>query len=144
MGDDWRAVIAEWKGELGFIGKNLSGGNVQMGMVNGEPGVSPMELLLLGVAGCTGMDIASLMPKMRQKMTDLKITVRGKRASDHPRMFTAIEIVYELWGDDLNPKMVEDAIQLSEYKYCSASAMLSKAAEIHSRYILHSVQEFIA
>ena len=144
MGDDWRAVIAEWKGELGFIGKNLSGGHVQMGMVNGEPGVSPMEMLLLGVAGCTGMDIASLLPKMRQKVTDLKISVRGKRALDHPRIFTEIEILYELWGDDLDSKLVENAIQLSENKYCSASAMLAKAAEIHTRTIIHPVLHSIA
>jgi putative redox protein len=139
MADEWKEVVAEWQGELGFIGHNPGGGKVQMGLVSGTPGVSPMELLLLGVAGCTGMDVASLLPKMRQKLTDMRVTVRGKRAPDHPRIYTEIEVVYELWGENLNPKSVEDAIGLSEVKYCSASAMLRAVAKFQSRYIIHPV-----
>lgn len=139
MADDWREVVANWQGELGFIGENHRGGAVQMGAVGEQPGVSPMELLLLGLAGCTGMDVASLLPKMRQKLTDLRVTVRGKRAADHPRIFSEIEVLYELWGENLNPKSVEDAIELSEVKYCSASAMLRAAAQIRSHYIIHPV-----
>jgi putative redox protein len=139
MTDVWREVAAEWQGELGFIGSSPSGGQVQMGMVEGKPGVTPMEMLLLGVAGCTGMDVASILPKMRQKLTGLKISVRGKRADEHPKIFTEIEVLYELWGEDLDPKAVENAIELSEVKYCSASAMLKAAAQIRSSYRIYPV-----
>ncbi len=139
MADDWKEVIAEWQGELGFIGMNPSGGRVQMGAVEGQPGVSPMEILLLAVAGCTGMDVASILTKMRQNLTDLRITVRGNRVTDHPRVYKEIEVLYELWGEDLDIRSVENAIELSEIKYCSVSAMLRNGVEISSRYIIHPV-----
>lgn len=80
-----------------------------MGVVDGKPGVTPMEMLLLGVAGCTGMDVASILTKMRQKLTGLKISVRGKRFDEHPKIFTEIEVLYELWARP-DPKAVENAI----------------------------------
>jgi putative redox protein len=134
MNQDWREVSAHWAGEMGFIGKNLSGGSVQMGVVDGCPGASPMELLLLGLAGCTGVDIVHILGKKRITPDRFEVRVRGKRADDHPRVYTEIEIEYLLWADDLNPKAVEQAIQLSEDKYCSASTMLSKTARIRSSY----------
>lgn len=137
MTDVWREVAAEWQGELGFTGNSPSGGQVQMGVVDGKPGVTPMEMLLLGVAGCTGMDVASILTKMRQKLTGLKISVRGKRFDEHPKIFTEIEVLYELWGEDLDPKAVENAIELSEVKYCSASAMLRAAAQLRSSYRIY-------
>jgi putative redox protein len=144
MAEDWREVVADWQGELGFIGRNPSGGSVQMGVVQGNPGVSPMEMLLLGVAGCTGMDVASILTKMRQNLIDLRVTVRGKRAEEHPRVYTEIEVLYELWGDELDPKMVSNAIELSEIKYCSASAMLKAAAKLQSSYLIHPVKQSIS
>jgi len=134
MSQDWKEVSAQWVGELGFIGKNLSGGKVQMGTVDGQPGASPMELLLLGMAGCTGVDIVHILGKKRITLDQFDVRVRGKRADEHPRVYTEIEIEYLLWADDLNPKDVDQAIRLSEEKYCSASAMLSKTAKIRSRY----------
>jgi len=112
-----------------------------MGTVAGEPGVTPMELLLLGLAGCTGMDVASILLKMRQKLVDFKINVRGKRADDHPKIYTEIEVTFELWGDDLDPSAVQAAIELSEVKYCSASAMLRTAAQIRSKYLIHQLTQ---
>jgi putative redox protein len=144
MADEWREVVANWQGDLGFIGKNISGGTVQMGAMQGEPGISPMEMLLLGVAGCTGMDVASILAKMRQNLVDLRITVRGKRAETHPRIYTEIEVYYELWGYALDPKMVSDAIELSEVKYCSASAMLKASAELCSSFIIHPTEQVVS
>ena len=89
-----------------------------------------MELLLMGLAGCTGMDVVSILSKQRQVLKDLQIQVRGKRAPEHPKVFTNIEITFLFWGDGLNPERIEQAIQLSEEKYCSASAMLGAVAEI--------------
>ena len=141
MTDDWREVSAEWVGETAFEGRNLTGGSVQMGSVHGQPGLSPMELILIGVAGCTGMDVVSILGKKRQKFDKFEIKVRGKRAETHPRVYTEIEVTYEFWGEQLDPKMVEQAIHLSEEKYCSVSAMLSAKATISSRYIIHQKTE---
>ncbi|HIE57741.1 MAG TPA: OsmC family peroxiredoxin [Anaerolineales bacterium] len=118
---------------MGFIGQNTRGGTVQMGEIDGQPGIAPMEMLLLGLAGCTGVDVAHILRKKRAHLDDLEITVRAWRADQHPKVYVEIEIQYLLWGD-LKPKDVEQAIQLSEEKYCSASAMLGKTAKIHSTY----------
>jgi putative redox protein len=136
MSGEWKEVVAVWRGESAFIGANQSGGSVQMGTLDGQPGISPMEMLLLGVAGCTGMDIVSILSKKRQKLIEFQVRVRGKRADQHPKIYTEIEVVYLLWGDQIDPKAVEQAIQLSEEKYCSASVMLRAAAKIHSSFQL--------
>ena len=134
MSQEWREVSAEWQGEMGFIGKNQAGGSIQMGTTGQQPDVSPMELLLLGVAGCTGIDIVHILRKKRIKLDQFKVCVRGKRADDHPKIYTEIEIEYLLWAEELSTKAVEQAIELSEEKYCSASAMMSKSAEMRSSY----------
>jgi putative redox protein len=141
MSDEWKEVVAEWRGEYAFVGTNLSGGSVQMGSLEGKPGVSPMEMLLLGVAGCTGVDIVSILSKKRLDLQAFQVKVRGKRADEHPKVYTEIEVIYHLWGENLPHKDVEQAIQLSEEKYCSASATLRGVAHIHSRYVLHAPGE---
>lgn len=137
MDDSWREVVAEWGGEMGFIGRNPAGGCVQMGTLNGQPGIGPMEMLLLGVAGCTGMDVVSILKKMRQDLQAFQVQVRGNRRSDYPQIFTEIEVIYHLWGEELDPKSVKSAIELSELKYCSASAMLSAAAQMRSSFHIY-------
>ena len=141
MADEWKEVFVEWVGESAFLGRNLVGGCVQIGTLQGQPGLGPMELLLLGVAGCTGMDIVSILSKKRQKIEKFEVHVKGKRAETHPRVFTEIEVIYQFWGDKIEPKMVEQAIHLSEEKYCSASAMLSTTARIRSNYVIHQVDD---
>jgi putative redox protein len=141
MVDSWREISIDWKGELGFEGRNSTGGTVQIGKVEDRPGVSPMELLLMGLAGCAGMDIVSILTKKRQALKDFQVQVRGKRAVEHPKIFTEIEVTYLLWGDALDPKGVERAIQLSEEKYCSASAMLGAVAKISSTYRILSTDK---
>ena len=138
MNNEWKEAVAEWRGESVFVGKNTTGGSVQMGTLDNHPGISPMELLLLSVAGCTGVDVASILMKKRQPFQDFQVRVRGKRADTYPRVYTNIEISYHLWGNDIDPKAVEQAIKLSEEKYCSVSAMLKTSAEISSTYIVHS------
>jgi len=134
MSQEWKEVSAEWQGEMGFIGKNQTSGSIQIGTIGQQPGVSPMELLLLGVAGCTGVDIVNILKKKRISLDQFEVRVRGKRADNHPKIYTEIEIEYLLWAEELSPKAVEQAIELSEEKYCSASAMMSKSAEIRSSY----------
>ena len=93
-------------------------------------GVRPMEMLLLGVAGCTMIDVVTTLKKMRQDLMHLKTKVNAERADDHPKVFTEIHIQFELKGKDLDSKKVEKAISLSAEKYCSASIILGKTANI--------------
>ena len=134
MNQAWREVSARWQGDMSFAGKNQTGGSVQMGTIEEQPGISPMELLLLGVAGCTGIDIVHILGKKRIVLDNFEVRVRGKRAEDYPQVYTDIEITYLFWAENLSTKAVEQAIQLSEEKYCSASAMMGKSAEMHSSY----------
>jgi putative redox protein len=141
MADQWREIEAEWKGGGTFIGRNTSGGTVQMGKLNDRPGVSPMELILVGLAGCTGVDIADILEKKREPLKALKVKVRGKRSEDFPKIYKEIEVTYLIWGDGIKPKSVERAIQLSEEKYCSVSAMIRSVADIRSSYQIFSSDE---
>lgn len=97
-------------------------------------GASPMELLLVGMAGCTGMDVVDILRKKRQQVHGLEVRIEGTRCDTHPMVYTEIDVVYVVRGRDIPPKAVEDAIHLSETKYCGAGAMLGKTAKINSRY----------
>lgn len=134
MSEGWTEITAAWKGEMTFVGQNPAGGTVQMGPLDGKPGVGPMQLLLVGLAGCTGVDILGIMQKKRAKLTDMQVKVAAKRADDYPMIWTDIKVTYLLWGEDIKPKDVEQAIELSEDKYCSVGIMLGKSAKIKSEY----------
>jgi putative redox protein len=134
MAEQWRVIEAEWQSESAFIGRNEAGGTVQMGTLADKPGISPMELVLVGLAGCTGVDIVDILKKKRQPLKGLRVKVRGKKAEDFPKVYREIEVEYLIFGKDINPKAVEQAIRLSEEKYCSVSAMLCASAEIRSMY----------
>jgi len=99
-----------------------------------EAGSRPMELFLISLAGCTGMDVVSLLEKMRVKLDDFKMEVEAERAETHPKVFTKIHIEFLFWGKDIDPAKVEKAIDLSQNKYCSASAMLKKTVDITTSY----------
>jgi putative redox protein len=137
MSDKLTEIIANWKGELSFIGNNSTGGSVQMGSLDGKPGTSPMQLLLIALAGCTGMDIISILQKKRILLSDFQVKVTGKREPDFPMIWSQIHINYLLWGNDIREKDVEQAIELSEQKYCSVGIMLGKSAKISSEYHIH-------
>jgi putative redox protein len=132
MADNWKEVSATWKGGLSFVGENANGGTVQMGPMDGS--IGPMQLLLVGLAGCTGIDIVSILQKKKVTPTDFKVKVRGKRAETFPMVYTDIEVEYLLWGENLKARDVEQAIKLSEQKYCSVSIMIRKTAKISSSY----------
>jgi putative redox protein len=93
-----------------------------------------MELVLVALGGCAGADVVGILEKKRQLVTSYEIEVRGERRAEHPRVYTAIEVVHRLRGRNIDPKAVEHAINLSEEKYCSVSAMLKKATTITTRY----------
>jgi len=135
MTDEWIEITTVWKNEMAFIGQDTSSGaTLQMGTLEGKHGFSPMHLLLIAVAGCTGMDIVSILRKKHLALSDMQVRVRGKRASDYPMIWTDIHITYLVWGEVMPPKDLEQAIQLSEDKYCSVGLMLGKSARITSEY----------
>ncbi len=96
-------------------------------------GTNPMELLLMAIAGCSGMDIVSILEKMKVKFLRFETTVEGERASDHPRVFIDIEVVYKFWGESLSEDKLQRAAQLSMEKYCSVANMIDKAANLTYR-----------
>jgi putative redox protein len=94
-----------------------------------DAGPRPMELMLMALAGCTGMDVISILEKMHVKYDDFRIEITANKSSEHPKVYTKIFIKYRIWGEVSEDKLIS-AIELSQVKYCSASAMIKKAAEI--------------
>ncbi len=101
-----------------------------------DSGSRPMELLLMGLAGCTGMDVISIMQKKRVPFSKVDMKLEAERADEHPKVFTKIEIKFLVYGkkSEIKTKDIERAIELSSTKYCSASSMLKKTAEINYHY----------
>jgi len=125
MGEPTRAVL-DWDGGLRFRARSGSGHEVVLDSTSrpGHVGVSPMELMLVGVAGCTAMDVVAILEKMRLPPTALSVEVTGERADTNPKRFTAIELHYRVRGSGLTLDKVERAVSLSLSTYCSAVASL--------------------
>ena len=127
-------ISVNWVDGMLMVGKSHSGHSITMDgppEIGGENlGVRPMEMLLLGVAGCTMIDVVTTLKKMRQDLTNFETKLSAERADEHPKVFTDIHIQFIVKGQDLDPKKVEKAITLSAEKYCSASIMLGKTASI--------------
>lgn len=124
---------ALWIGGGSFAGESGSGHWAMMDAPEGEKpqsAPSPMEYLLLGLCGCTGIDVRTILEKMRQEVKRIEVSAEAERAGESPRVFTKIAIKYSVSGRGLDPKKVHKAVELSHEKYCSASAMLGKTAEI--------------
>ncbi len=131
-----------WINGRAFLGESGSGHAVVM---DGAPdaggrniGVRPMEMLLLGLGGCTAFDVVMILEKARQKVTGCEVALEGEREPTEPggniKPFTKVHMVFTLTGRDLKPAQVERAIKLSEEKYCSATAMFRNTAEITSEW----------
>jgi putative redox protein len=127
-----------WDHSLTFTGTADSGFTVALGAdpaVGGEDdGFRPMELIAVGLAGCTAMDVMSILNKKRQDVTGFEVKVHAERATEHPRVFTNIVIEYLVHGRQIDPAAVERAIELSETKYCPAQAMLAEVVPIRHAY----------
>ena len=124
----------KWLDHMSFVGESGSGHSVVM---DGAPdaggrdlGIRPMEMLLLGLGGCTAFDVVSILHKSRQQISDCEVEIEAERAVDIPKVFTRIHVHFIVSGKDLDPGRVARAVELSADKYCSASRMLEKAAEI--------------
>ena len=127
-------LSVNWVDGMLMVGKSHSGHSITMDgpiEIGGENlGVRPMEMLLLGVAGCAMIDVVTTLQKMRQDLSHCETRISAERANEHPKVFTDIHIKFIVKGKDLDSKKVDKAITLSAEKYCSASIMLGKTAKI--------------
>ncbi len=127
-------ISMDWKGGLKFAGTSRFGHQISTDAskkVGGaEEGYQPIELLLFGLAGCTGIDVVMIGKKMRQEIRGLNINISAKQRDEHPRGFESAHIEYIFKGKDLDPVRVKKMIELSEERYCSVSASLNGNVEI--------------
>jgi putative redox protein len=134
-------AIVDWKGRLSFSGTADSGFEVPLGTyqeVGGDDdGFRPMELLAIGLAGCTAMDVISILQKKRQEILDFQVIVDIDRAEEHPKVFTAAIIEYHLAGNGISETAVTRAMELSADTYCPAQAMLGKVIPLRLKYFIY-------
>jgi putative redox protein len=124
----------KWIENVSFVGESGSGHSVIM---DGAPdaggrnlGFRPMEMLLLGLGGCSAFDVVMILKRGRERVTDCVVEIDAERAETEPKVFTKIAMRYVVTGHELDPKKVERAVHLSADKYCSATAIMSKTAQI--------------
>jgi putative redox protein len=134
-------VKVSWQRKLTFTGTADSGFSVHLGtekeLGGDDDGFRPMELILIGLAGCTAMDVISILRKKRQDITDFEVQVHGERDDEHPRVFTKAQIVYQVTGNGVGEEAVRRAIELSSTRYCPAQAMFSKIMLIDLKYHIY-------
>ena len=100
-------------------------------------GPRPKALVLVALIGCTSMDVVSLLKKMRVPFTDLKVIANGELTEEHPKYYHKIHLTYNIWGNDLDNKKVEKAVNYSQERYCGVTAMLEKASDITYEIVYH-------
>lgn len=131
----------KWRGDLSFTGSAESGFNLPLSAsldVAGKgDGFRPMELLATGLAGCTAMDVISILQKKRQEVTDFEVQVHAERASEHPKVFTSAVIEYFISGHNLDEAAVVRAIELSATRYCPAQAMFQNVFPMELKYHIY-------
>jgi len=124
-------IALTWKGKMSFEGVGESGFVQKMDSdtsVGGDnSGARPMEFIMIGLAGCTGMDVISILQKKKQPVKDFRVQIHAPRADEHPKVVTSAVIEYLVTGRDVDEAALLRAIELSAEKYCPAQAMLSKA-----------------
>ncbi|MDL2329033.1 OsmC family protein [Desulfosarcina sp. OttesenSCG-928-A07] len=118
-------ISVKWAGDLQFVGRSENGPAVVLDSPDGGSGPNPMQLVLMGTAGCTAMDVISILKKKRMAVTGFSVNMTGRMADTHPMRYTHIHVEYVIFGKDINPAGVEQAISLSKEKYCSAMASLN-------------------
>ncbi len=130
----------KWVEDVMFLGESGTGHTVVMdGPVEAGghgTGMRPMELLLLGLGGCTSFDVIEILKKSRQDVQDCVVEIEAERSDEAPKVFTKIHIKYTVTGKQLKTNFVERAVKMSTEKYCSASIMLGKTAEISHEFIV--------
>lgn len=131
-------VKVKWLDDMRFVANDDKGHSIVMDTSREHGGegsaFTPMQLLLVALGGCTGMDVVDILRKQRQKLTGFEIVVSGERVSEYPRVYGKVHVEYKLKGENIRDKAVHTAIQLSEDKYCSVGATISKTAKVSHSY----------
>jgi len=135
------AARVKWIEGNTFLGIDVNGKAAVMSGGGDGPGVSPMQMLLLGLGGCSMVDVVSILQKQRQPLVDVEIQIDANRAEDLPRPWETIHLHYIVTGAGLDPNKVERAINLSVEKYCGAHATLSGVAKITHDFEIRTTQD---
>jgi len=138
-------ATVNWQNNMVFIGRPASGFPVQMDADSSfggmESGIRPMEMIALGLAGCTAMDVISILRKKRQDVTEFEVRVDAPRSADHPKVFTRAIITYIVAGRSVSEDAVLRSIELAATKYCPAQIMLEPAMPMDLHYEIYEDEE---
>lgn len=133
-------VAAVWKNGLSFEGSADSGYRLPLDAAadvgGADDGFRPLELMALSLAGCTAMDVISILRKKQQVVDAFEVRVEAERAADHPKVFTRMVVEYRLRGKAIDPQAVDRAVALSRDRYCPAQGMLAKVVPIEHRVVI--------
>ncbi|MCK5880094.1 MAG: OsmC family protein [Holophagae bacterium] len=137
-------TTVKWKGMRLFQGTAESGHNILMDgpeqFGGQDAGPRPMDLLLVGLGGCTAYDVVTILEKKRLNLTGLEVELEADRTDTHPKVYSEIRVHFKIRGRNITEKAVQQAIDLSENKFCSASAMLKETAKINISYEIHNLE----
>jgi putative redox protein len=139
MGENQMDAKVTWKGNLAFEAMADSGKSIMMDSASDPAerlGPGPMEMVAMSMAGCTAMDVISILEKKKQAVTNFEVKVHADRAEDYPKVYTHAEIEYQVAGHAIDKSAVIRAIELSIQKYCPVHAMLSQVFPISQRYVI--------
>lgn len=136
-------VTTHWKGGLTFESDNPSGKTVVMDTdIDGQDqrfGLSPKAMMLSSLAGCSGLDVISILEKMKVHIDDFKIEILGELTDEHPKYYHSVSVAYHFYGSDLNKEKIERAVQLSVEKYCGVMEMFRRFADVKTNIQYHIV-----
>lgn len=124
-----------------FVATSGTGHHFLIDDAAGNTGAKPIELVAIALAGCTAFDVVNILRKKRQQVTGYEVQVEAEQVPNPPQVFNKVRIHHVLKGNDISPVAVEDAIRLSEEKYCSVGAMIKQTAEIHTTFELIPAEE---
>ncbi|WP_111683282.1 OsmC family protein [Winogradskyella tangerina] len=134
-------IITHWQGGLTFESDNPSGKKVIMDTdIEGQDeryGLSPKAMMLSSLAGCSALDVISILDKMNEEIDDFKIEVTGELTDEHPRYYHSVDVEYHFYGSELNKKKCERAVNLSVEKYCGVMEMFRRFAEVKTSIVYH-------
>ena len=126
-----------------FVATSGTGHHLLIDDAAGNTGAKPIELVAIALGGCTGFDVINILRKKRQQVTGYEVRVEAEQAPTPPNVFTSVRIHHLVTGIDVSPQAVEDAIRLSEEKYCSVGAMVQKSAELHTTFEIVAATEAV-
>ena len=126
-----------------FVATSGTGHHLLLDDAAGNTGAKPIELVVIALAGCTAFDVINILRKKRQQVTGYEVKVEAEQAPNPPNVFTSVRIHHILTGIDISSQAVEDAIRLSEEKYCSVGAMVQKSAELHTTFEIVAAAELV-